>query len=115
MAPHCAVGEIRYGGKDTGILLYVKASLTGDEDDYILDYKRRHSAFPHETTGDQFFGEEQLEAYRALGFHIARGLVTGVAPFALIPHHNETEDDARRRVWRDINASLRGEATCSVS
>jgi hypothetical protein len=110
LGPHCAAAEIQYGGKETGILLYVKASVTGDEDDYILDYKRRHSAFPHETTGDQFFGEEQLEAYRALGFHIMQGLMTGSAPFALIPRQDETEDDARRRIWREIHAALNGEA-----
>jgi hypothetical protein len=110
LGPHCAAAEIQYGGKETGILLYVKASVTGDEDDYILDYKRRHGAFPHETTGDQFFGEEQLEAYRALGFHIMRGLMTGIAPFALIPREDETEDDARHRIWREIHAALNGES-----
>jgi hypothetical protein len=33
--------------------------------------------FPHETTGDQFFSEEQFEVYRALGFHIAHGVLSG--------------------------------------
>ncbi len=45
--------------------------MTGDEPDYILHYQRHNPSFPHETTGDQFFGEEQFEAYRALGFHAA--------------------------------------------
>lgn len=67
--PHLAIGTIDYGGGETGHLLYVKASLTGDENDYIRDYARRHPKFPHETTGDQFFSEEQFEVYRALGFH----------------------------------------------
>jgi hypothetical protein len=75
--PHCALGTIYYpwkeGDKDesdnTGVLLYVKSALTGDENDYIVDYKRRYSAFPHETTADQLFSEEQFEVYRALGFH----------------------------------------------
>ena len=44
--------------------------LSGDESDYILDYKRRNRDFPHETTSDQFFDEEQLEVYRALE-HVA--------------------------------------------
>jgi hypothetical protein len=51
------------------VLIYVKSSLTGDENDYIFHYKRRYSQFPHETTLDQMFSEEQFEAYRALGFH----------------------------------------------
>jgi hypothetical protein len=67
--PHCAVGCIDYGDKALGYLIYVKASLSGDENDYVRDYARRYAAFPHETTSDQFFSEEQFEAYRALGFH----------------------------------------------
>jgi hypothetical protein len=47
----------------------VKSSITGDENDYIVDYKRRFPTYPHETTADQLFSEEQFEAYRALGFH----------------------------------------------
>ncbi|MGD0865565.1 MAG: hypothetical protein ABSA49_08415 [Rhizomicrobium sp.] len=67
--PHCALGEIVYSDGSKGMLLYVKASLTGDESDYIMKYKRENPAFPFESTGDQFFTEEQFEAYRALGFH----------------------------------------------
>ncbi len=77
---HAVIGEIHYPeSKDekdpqaekTGILLYVKATVTGDEKAYILDYEQRYPAFPHEPTSDQFFSEEQFEAYRALGFHAA--------------------------------------------
>jgi len=69
--PHVAVGEISYPGGRKGVLVYIKSSLTGDENDYIFHYKRRYGAFPHETTLDQLFSEEQFEAYRALGFHAA--------------------------------------------
>jgi len=76
--PHCALGKIYYPSqknnpdeKPGGLLLYIKSSITGDENDYIMDYKRRNSAFPHETTLDQLFSEEQFEVYRALGFHAA--------------------------------------------
>jgi hypothetical protein len=68
--PHCAVGRIHYADGAQGVLVYFKSSLTGDEKDYLLDYKKRYSAYPHETTGDQFFSEEQFECYRALGFHM---------------------------------------------
>ena len=74
--PHCALGTIYYPRKGnetdsdcTGYLLYIKSSFTGDETDYVVDYKRRNPAFPHETTLDQLFSEEQFEVYRALGFH----------------------------------------------
>jgi hypothetical protein len=72
--PHAAIGTIHYRDGQTGFLLYIKSSLTGDERDYITDYARRHAAFPHEPTGNQFFNEEQFEVYRALGYHIAHGI-----------------------------------------
>jgi len=75
--PHAAIGRIEYDGGQEGWLLYIKSSLSGDENDYVRDYARRYAAFPHETTGDQFFSEEQFEAYRALGFHIAIRLLRG--------------------------------------
>src|SRR5262249_4616462 len=67
--PHCAVGEIEYPDNRFGILIYIKASMTGDENDYVRFYRQRYPEFPHETTLDQMFSEEQFEVYRALGFH----------------------------------------------
>jgi hypothetical protein len=80
--PHCAIGEIEYPGNQWGVLVYIKSSLTGDENDYVFHYKKRHSAFPHETTLDQLFTEEQFEVYRALGFHAAYGVFAGQDSFA---------------------------------
>ena len=90
--PHCAIGEITYPNDRKGILVYIKASLTGDENDYVFDYKKRYSAFPHETTLDQMFTEEQFEAYRALGFHAAYQLFSGADTFA----HLEGDENAAR-------------------
>jgi hypothetical protein len=75
--PHAAVGVIDYGEGEKGYLLYIKSSLSGDENDYIRDYARRHPQFPHETTGDQFFSEEQFEVYRALAFHAVHRTLDG--------------------------------------
>ncbi len=80
---HVAIGTIDYGGDDKGYLVYIKSSLTGDENDYIRDYARRNHRFPHETTGDQFFSEEQFEVYRALGFHMTHGFLAGDHPVAV--------------------------------
>jgi predicted acylesterase/phospholipase RssA len=80
---HCVVGTIRYDRiKDNspenkedrtlspvGTLLYIKASLTGDENTDVVQYAERHPQFPHEPTLDQFFSESQFESYRALGHH----------------------------------------------
>ena len=80
--PHCAVGEIEYPNGGKGLIIYIKSSITGDENDYILNYKTRYPLFPHESTGDQFFSEEQFEVYRALGFHAAHGLFNAPTGFA---------------------------------
>ena len=85
--PHCAIGTIRYPSGE-GRLLYVKSSLTGDESSYVVDYKRRHASFPHETTGDQFFTEEQFEAYRALGFHALQGVFSRGDRISVVRHAN---------------------------
>lgn len=84
--PHCAIGTIHYPG-GIGYILYVKSSVTGDESDYVTDYKRRNPDFPHETTGDQFFSEEQFEVYRNLGFHALTGVFSGrdYVPTAKLP------------------------------
>ena len=80
--PHCAIGQIKYPDGRTGVLVYIKSSLTGDENDYIFQYKKRYSDFPQETTLDQFFTEEQFEVYRALGYHAASKLFEGWDQFA---------------------------------
>jgi hypothetical protein len=75
---YCALGRICYSCVDEytgaaedidGYLLYVKATLTGTEPKDIYNYARAHDAFPHESTGDQMYSEEQFESYRELGAH----------------------------------------------
>lgn len=82
--PHCAIGEIEYPGSQFGILIYIKASLSGDENDYIRRYRERYPRFPHETTFDQMFSEGQFEVYRALGFHASFGLFDRRDEFAYL-------------------------------
>ncbi|MEP4147873.1 MAG: hypothetical protein ABJL54_11660 [Halioglobus sp.] len=72
---HFVVGEIDYGNGERGQLYYIKASLTGDENPYVHEYQQRNKDFPHESTAEQFFTEEQFEAYRALGSHMADQMI----------------------------------------
>jgi hypothetical protein len=70
---HSVVGDIQYSDGEVGTLVYLKASLTGDEPADVLEYKARQQRFPHHSTlGDQFFDESQFESYRKLGYHVAR-------------------------------------------
>jgi len=55
-----------------GRIVYCKASLTGDEDQDLLNYRKRNPSFPHLSTVNQWFAESVFEAYRALGLHIGR-------------------------------------------
>jgi len=91
--PHIAIGRIDYppvkggeGIREQGILVYIKASLSGDENDYILGYKAKRMNFPHESTADQIFSEEQLEVYRALGEHIVSRFFEGLDEVAAQPN-----------------------------
>jgi len=59
---------------EIGYLVYLKLSLTGNEGEFIRRYKLDEPAFPHQSTADQFFSEQQFEAYRALGEHVGEKL-----------------------------------------
>ncbi len=82
---HWAVGQIHYEqvhpGESPGVLVYLKASLTGDEPADVQNYAREDSQFPHQTTADQFFTESQFESYRALGCHIAEDFLANAGVF----------------------------------
>jgi len=71
---HHSVGKINYANGGEGTFIYLKLSCTGDEPEYLRAYRQVSPAFPHERTADQFFGETQFEVYRALGYHIAKGV-----------------------------------------
>ncbi|MDH3403422.1 MAG: patatin-like phospholipase family protein [Acidobacteriota bacterium] len=77
-----AIGKITYPdrglGEETGYLILLKASITGLEDPVVTEYRHRHPEFPHQSTVDQSFDEAQFEAYRALGFHVAKSLFADV-------------------------------------
>lgn len=107
LSSHCAVGKITYPDLSEGLLIYVKSSVTGDERDYVLDYKRRYPSFPHEQTSDQFFTEEQFEVYRALGFHAVNGFLSRKDDFAIASEllsSMKSPDD----IYRIVNQLLAG-------
>ena len=78
---HWAIGIIDYGGGHVGHLVYVKASMTGDEPATVVDYRNGSPTFPQESSDNQFFSEKQFEAYRALGEHITSRLLASKMPF----------------------------------
>lgn len=105
----CAVGTISYfdEGKraGSGILIYFKASMNGLENPAILQYKATHPTFPHETTGDQFYGEAQFESYR----HLGRDIVDKAL------RHIMSAEDAPPKSWNDIADALQTMMTPSLA
>ncbi len=73
---HSALYHIEYEDNpdDRCVLLYLKASMTGDEPTDVRQYHGVHEEFPHEATIDQFFDEPQWESYRKLGEHMSAPL-----------------------------------------
>jgi len=67
----CAVAEIRYNEVDpaleNGYLVYIKPVVLAGDDPDVTAYKAANPAFPHESTGNQWFNESQTESYRMLG------------------------------------------------
>jgi hypothetical protein len=71
---HAALCTIYYADGSLGFMIYMKLSVTGNESEMIRRYRINHADFPHQSTLDQFFDEEQFEVYRQLGVHVADGL-----------------------------------------
>jgi hypothetical protein len=46
--------------------------------------------------------------YRALGFHMMKGVLTGEVPFTVRPRPNETRSEACKRIIEVILAALEG-------
>ena len=52
--------------------------MTGKEGSAVQQYKASHPDFPHESTGDQFYGEDQFESYRTLGREVVESIFKSV-------------------------------------
>jgi hypothetical protein len=94
---HVAVGTIRYPSGDAGILLYVKPTVTGDEPPDVQQYRTRNTAFPNESTTDQFYDEAQWESYRRLGLHAAQQI------FAFVEQEDSSMRDSADRVFAEAS------------
>lgn len=61
-----------------GRLVYLKTTMVRDLPLELLGYKGKNPDFPDQSTGDQFFDEDQFEAYRELGYRIAASMIVGL-------------------------------------
>ncbi|HSG82143.1 MAG TPA: hypothetical protein VLC48_07830, partial [Gemmatimonadota bacterium] len=70
-----AVADITYYDGSVGVLLYIKSTLTPGLPADLYGYKSANPTFPDQSTADQFFDEDQFEAYRELGYQLTKQLL----------------------------------------
>lgn len=74
-----AIGTIHYpGSAPNGRLFYVKSTMVEKLPVALYSYKAANPMFPAESLADQFFSEQQFEAYRALGFALTKAMMDHV-------------------------------------
>jgi len=66
----CVCGDIYYKSGLRGIIVYINTTLVEGLTEDIYAYQRMNPAFPDQGTADQFFDEQQFEAYRELGLQL---------------------------------------------
>jgi hypothetical protein len=88
--------DIRVRSK--GIIVWIKPVLTDEDSVDVRQYKLENSAFPQQTTADQWYDESQFESYRALGYQAIARALDGMTPAERPTHFNgiETFFDAFR-------------------
>jgi hypothetical protein len=64
----------------SGLIVYMKSSLVGDEPADLLTYQLKSPVFPQDSTANQWFTESQFEAYRRLGHHVAMATMKPALP-----------------------------------
>lgn len=69
------LGRVHYADGSVGQILYLRPMMCEGLSADIYTYWRGHPLFPDESTANQFFGEAQFEAYRALGWEITSRLI----------------------------------------
>jgi hypothetical protein len=87
--PHAAIGRILYSvidGPDApeGTILYIKATLSGNEPVDVRNFALSDTSFPHDSTADQFFDEARFESYRTLGYNSVLSITSGRPAFSTV-------------------------------
>jgi hypothetical protein len=68
-----ALAAIMYPDRATcGVLIYVKATMIDGLPSDLYAYKAQNPEYPDQSTLDQFFDEDQFEAYRELGYRLVK-------------------------------------------
>lgn len=69
------VARISYDDGTKGTLVYIKSTLIKEMDFTTAGYLAANPSFPHQSTVDQFFDQDQFDAYRYLGYDTALNVI----------------------------------------
>ncbi len=64
----------------TGVIVWVKPTVTTDDAADVRQYKLQNPAFPQQTTLDQWYDEAQFESYRKLAYDSVTNALRGCQP-----------------------------------
>lgn len=67
--------EAHRGWPKFGTVIYMKSALIKELELHARGYRGAHPEFPNQSTGDQFFEDEQFEAYREVGYRICQQMI----------------------------------------
>uniref|UniRef100_Q07PN7 PNPLA domain-containing protein n=1 Tax=Rhodopseudomonas palustris (strain BisA53) TaxID=316055 RepID=Q07PN7_RHOP5 len=70
---------INYEDGSTGVLIYVKLALAAEAGFTAKGYRAQYPDFPHQSTANQFFVPQQIEAYRDVGYVNMQNAIDGLA------------------------------------
>lgn len=79
----------------TGLLIYFKSSLSGDEPPFVWHHAMKNSTFPHDSTVNQSFSPTQFCAYLGLGQHLIES--------ALFGQNNATEEVGKSQKFKIVD------------
>jgi hypothetical protein len=69
------IGRVIYKDRAKATLIYLTTSFFKEVSADLYAYRKAHHEFPDEPTSDQFFGEQQFEASRELGYQLSYRLM----------------------------------------
>jgi hypothetical protein len=72
-----AIAKVTYPDNTTGQLVLLAANKNPKMSPELLSYVSNHPEFPHQSTSDQFYDEQQFEVYRELGHLIGSEFLEG--------------------------------------
>ncbi|HKE66922.1 MAG TPA: patatin-like phospholipase family protein [Micromonosporaceae bacterium] len=61
--------------RDPGVLYFARATVTPDAPWQVQSYRQSHPTFPNDSTSDQWFDQEQFDAYHTLGQYAAAAVI----------------------------------------